>query len=628
MRKYHWFSRLVILLLPLMIVGVNALMTRFDFGDSISQLTIDAAVHEDGSLSVVQTIQYLFREEGNGFYIDFDHAFEDLAVEEERSGEFVPYQQSFSAVNGDTMQYTLEGHRVKIFCPTSSGTDHRTFRIRYTIPEAAERHADIGELYWYAVPKNVQFPIDSLIIQLTTPQDGADKNSNRIYGHSAAAGQMEIVDENHFRFVLSDLKENEPVEIRALFSASSLSAMPSDGTSQLELITAEEAQNIAAQNRVQRLTLLTWVLGGVALAAMAGLCIYLYLCYDREYPLQQEYDYYRDLPEDIPPAQVAVLYHYKKLGANDITATIMDLARRGYLTVENAEEYVARYGLERKVRSDSFVLCATEKARDALSTHERFLLEWLMDQVGQDRVLFLDDLDTVVQTSAGAERFLEDYKHWKNLVLASTGQYDYFDDKLRGGRVVCLVIGIAFLVIWVLLSILTSSQLNGRLNGNFLWLAAALPLVVYPLVIRRRSRYGNQKYHEWKAFRRFLLDFSNLKEAPQESLAIWEHYLVYAVTLGVAEQVIRQLKIILPPEVLQSQPALGLPHPGMFYLFSHNMMVSQAVSRSVSSSITSALSSSRSTISASSSGSSGGLGGGFTGGGGGGFGGGGGSGRF
>jgi uncharacterized membrane protein len=30
------------------------------------------------------------------------------------------------------------------------------------------------------------------------------------------------------------------------------------------------------------------------------------------------------------------------------------------------------------------------------------------------------------------------------------------------------------------------------------------------------------------------------------SLAVWEHYLVYAVTLGVAREVLRQLQVVYP----------------------------------------------------------------------------------
>ena len=58
----------------------------------------------------------------------------------------------------------------------------------------------------------------------------------------------------------------------------------------------------------------------------------------------------------------------------------------------------------------------------------------------------------------------------------------------------------------------------------------------------------------WKAFRRFLLDFSSLDRAEVPSLIIWEHHLVYAVSLGVAKQVLSQLKVVYPEMDQMGQP--------------------------------------------------------------------------
>lgn len=52
----------------------------------------------------------------------------------------------------------------------------------------------------------------------------------------------------------------------------------------------------------------------------------------------------------------------------------------------------------------------------------------------------------------------------------------------------------------------------------------------------------------WKAFRRFLRHFSSLDKADLPAVAMWEHYLVYAITLGVAKEVISQLKVVFREE--------------------------------------------------------------------------------
>ena len=50
----------------------------------------------------------------------------------------------------------------------------------------------------------------------------------------------------------------------------------------------------------------------------------------------------------------------------------------------------------------------------------------------------------------------------------------------------------------------------------------------------------------WAAFKRFLEHFSEMQRHEIPSLIIWEHYLVYAVTLGVAKEVIKQLELVFP----------------------------------------------------------------------------------
>ena len=51
----------------------------------------------------------------------------------------------------------------------------------------------------------------------------------------------------------------------------------------------------------------------------------------------------------------------------------------------------------------------------------------------------------------------------------------------------------------------------------------------------------------WQAFRRYLADFSRLQEAPAISLKLWEEFLVYAVALGVAEDVLEAARLHAPP---------------------------------------------------------------------------------
>lgn len=68
---------------------------------------------------------------------------------------------------------------------------------------------------------------------------------------------------------------------------------------------------------------------------------------------------------------------------------------------------------------------------------------------------------------------------------------------------------------------------------NFL----GIPLIVFSVAVNRPSKEKEEAYSRWKAFKKFLVDYSNLEEAKLASIHLWEHYFVYAIALGVAEKV-------------------------------------------------------------------------------------------
>jgi len=91
------------------------------------------------------------------------------------------------------------------------------------------------------------------------------------------------------------------------------------------------------------------------------------------------------------------------------------------------------------------------------------------------------------------------------------------------------------------------------LEGAAGWLltAAFLPAHLRPQLHERLVR--------WRAFRRYLLRFSSVRDAPAAAIVIWGRYLEYAVALGIARHVERQVNALSPWSRLPS-PWPGAPH--------------------------------------------------------------------
>ena len=63
---------------------------------------------------------------------------------------------------------------------------------------------------------------------------------------------------------------------------------------------------------------------------------------------------------------------------------------------------------------------------------------------------------------------------------------------------------------------------------------------------RRRRPDAQLEAERWDAFRRYLTDFPRLAEAPPASLELWERYLVYGITFGIAERVLQGAHLHMP----------------------------------------------------------------------------------
>ena len=126
----------------------------------------------------------------------------------------------------------------------------------------------------------------------------------------------------------------------------------------------------------------------------------------------------------------------------------------------------------------------------------------------------------------------------------------------------------------------------------------------------------------WQSFKNFLKDFSRLDKAEIPSIILWEHYLVYAVSLGVAKEVIKQLPIVFRDEDLNNNQLTYMYGASYGYFGGFGAMFDDTIHT-----VEGAISTAQSVASSQDSSSSGG-GGGFSGGSSGGGGGGGGGGAF
>lgn len=102
-------------------------------------------------------------------------------------------------------------------------------------------------------------------------------------------------------------------------------------------------------------------------------------------------------------------------------------------------------------------------------------------------------------------------------------------------------VGIAAFVIIMLISMFFD---------NFLMVIPGVITMVFLLIIsrfmERRTQKGADAYAKCEALKRWLKDFSRLKERPVLDIKVWGEFLVYAYLFGVADEVIDELRDTVP----------------------------------------------------------------------------------
>lgn len=570
----------------------------------IDDFLVIAKVTENGDMEVEENITYEFDGAFNGIFRTLESTgsdgIENITVSElNRKIKFVQNESE----SENTFRVLTEGNSQKIQAFSKSNDEQKTFVIKYIVRKPVLKYNDTSELYWKFMGKDTDVDIKNFRVDISLPAS-VNKSDIKAFAHGPLSGSININDNNSVELVVEKLKHNNMVEARILFPAEALNAtakyVNEDASKR---ILDEEGKWTETANR-KRATARVFVGVGFILAFVQLLMIaFIYIKYDKEYKPSFQGIYFRELPYDYSPAVMAVLWNFGGVTPKEITATLMDLVRRKVLQLKTENS-------EKKKQSYTFSKLATNSVE--LKQHEQFLVNWLIDDIGNGTEINLDELHSYTKTVKNAENFKKKYDKWVAMVKAEADTYKFFDKSPASG----IALGIISGLIGIGYGIFTVAA-HENILGFLLLVLTSVILIIYSALVKRRSKIGIEHFSKWKAFRKYLTDFSMLKDAEIPAITLWEHYLVYAISLGVATEVIKQLKVVFRDD--------DFKHSGLTYMYygyygygMNHLNSLDHITSSITKTTESTYTQAMSTLS-----SKGGSGGGFSGGGGGGGGGGG-----
>ena len=348
-----------------------------------------------------------------------------------------------------------------------------------------------------------------------------------------------------------------------------------------------------ARNISLTLTIL-WILG------LCYLTYKFYKKYDKEYKSLFTNEYLRELPASYGPEILGYLLTKSNIKSEYLSASIMELIRKKSLKIDDT------YSNNKKFK---IIDLKDEKVDENLTSSEKLLKKWFINEVGNGE--YVTDSDIKRASKNDYEDFLSSYRSWKNEVI-SVGESMNFYEKNGGKKALYCLYALSGIAIYILCVAIYPNSVF-----PFILVPISIIAMIYILTSSKKTPKGNDDYVKWMAFKRFLLDFGRFEEKELPEIYLWEHFLVYATTFGIADKVEKAMNMKIQEYKLDTNSSY-IP-----YFYTRNIMINNIINNSIQTGISKAQSAYNAAHSSSSS--SGGFGGGASfGGGGGGFGGGGG----
>ncbi len=483
-------------------------------------------------------------------YFSFEGSFSWAELRILRKGaEDIQFEGVWDAESGEPLPHEVlrDAEAVAVRWRYQAQDETRVFRIKYLLKGAVERYQDVAQFYWKVI-EDQHAAISELESTFTLPRPSPELF--KLFVHSMAPpGEMTFSEDRRtVRFRLQNIPADSFVEARLLSSPSVFSAVSPLPQERYEKILEEERRFASGELRAYLWGVVaTFLLVGFGIFYLLLFVVY-YFRYGREPRLDYQREYEQEPPLDISPCFLGVALSQtldNSLLSRAFLATILELARRRFLSVREEE----RKGLLRK--REYLVFRFADRARDRktvsaeLNLFELRVLE-LLFEISKDgeEVSTLDIEEWGKKMQANRSNFLRFLGDWgRDLRKEFEKRYFKILDPLSEKKKnLFTVLGVAYFIggIFLLIALAAASPLV-FLGVPFLILAFFLALLGQR-ALRRWSREAALMFRRFMAFRKFLSDFSLMREAPPTLLEIWDRYLVYAVVLGVAEKLLKNLR--------------------------------------------------------------------------------------
>ncbi len=485
----------------------------------IDKAFIDMEIGEDGKIYVNETITF-------DFYLGkFSYAYRDFEV---------PVSEVSVTENGQKICYDVLGDSVKWYFDEKNN-NKRTFTIHYTTTKVVTVYDDYSDFYMKIWGDEWAVPVEDIEGEITLPA-GIEPEEVYTWGHPDLSGKIGMSDERTVVYQAFGVPENQWVELRVAYPSELMSSLEN-----AERIKGDGLQKIIREERRQE-NQKVFIFAGLIIppVIMIVVFVYLFFKFGREPKIEYDAEYEREIPYEYSPSIVSALLnqHSKKPGYSAFGAVVLDLVRRKYLELKKVKvKTLLGKRDDFQIRMKKSI---SEYLGDSSLTFSEKKVLRILHTLMDNRKITFSELKRKAKTKTTFSMMMDDWRSRVKMeiehmdLLGENKHYQYFFIASVGlfvvGSILLFFIPLDFLFIGVGFGFIIAGVVSMLLNGI---LNEALP---------RRTPKGALHYKKWMALKRFLKDFSELKSVSTDAVQLWEQFLVYAIPLGVAKKVEKNME--------------------------------------------------------------------------------------
>lgn len=515
---------------------------------SLPSTNIEATLNADGSMNVVQEREYDFSGDYTLATIDLGTLPQNSTLTLESASingvvlNEVEFQPSWRSYGGPGVScYSFDKDKNKIYFFGSYSNEKVKFALSYNITNCINVYSDVAEFYWKFVGAGWEVASENVTAKFNIPAPAnASKDNIRAWAHGPLSGRVSIDSVKNVTCTAKKVDAGQFAEARIVFPSSWMSIPSTSSVGKLQSILDEE-QKFADEANAERYKSLLYV-GICALVALLfiGLCVILFFKYGKEYKPEFTDAYWRDAPEPgINPAVVARLLRWNKQDTSDLTSSIIYLNSKGVLKIEPVKTVKKRLiGSDKEEIDYKFI--RSESVQAPIDDVDKATLNLLFDIVGgsNDEILF-SDINNFAKSNPST--FSEAVTNWQNRLDISVDNKCFFDEKSETFGILMKILSLSIACV----GLFVGFWFDNFLPSVFCIVAGIVGLILSHFM-KRRTRYGVEIYAKSIALKKWLCEFTALKEKPATDVKVWGMFMAYAFALGVSKEAIEQLKVYAP----------------------------------------------------------------------------------